>query len=357
MHCLGRSLAGVTSVLADFALSDYDEKHIGRISEPYMIAIDDSAVQKSAYASATAVPWLMQDSEHNGGAAAIASLPFYWYLVNNTPTYRAYEQYVMEAVGLNNAHLHTGDDYRCFGPIRAGDTITVTCELSRLYYKDGRQGRMKFIEDVWRFHNQRNVLVGDLVRKAVTIFASDAKRQARPEIGPEVAKLSDGPVKHLTLPAWDRPEKTIANLFDGIAKTYRHQTGKITWTSMIQWMGAVDDYSKTHYDWDYARDRGFPGGVPITAGPQMGAAMIAPVLAWAGPEAWIEEFRHVQRHPVNPGDVLETYGVSRPTADPDRVEVNAWLVDDRRQVRNSGVFVIRRADAAPSAALSGGGDA
>jgi hypothetical protein len=79
----------------------------------------------------------------------------------------------------------------------------------------------------------------------------------------------------------------------------------------------------------------------------MGAAMLAPVVAWAGRNGWVEEFRHIQRRQVNPGDVLTTYGFSRPTADPDRVTVEAWLVDDSNHVRNTGTFTIRRWKDAP----------
>lgn len=351
MYCLGRNLEGVSSILSDFAVSGYDPGHIGRRSDPFMIEIDRSALQKAAFASGSAVPWHGSvDSLDNGDRLQpIASLPFYWYLINNTPTYRAYEtQYVMgEVMKQNDAHLHTGDDYRYFEPITVGDTIAVTCELTRVYEKQGRQGPMKFIEDIWEFRNQHNVLVGDLVRKAVTIYASDSPPPPKPDYGPDLASKTDAKVKSLSARAWDDPASAV-DLFDGKEHAYRQEYGTVSWTSMIQWMGAIDDYAKTHYDWDYARDRGFPGGVPITAGPQMGAAMIAPVVAWAGRNAWMEEFRHIQRRQVNPGDVLTSYGYSKPTDDPDRVSVEAWLVDDKNNIRNSGVFTIRRWKDAPT---------
>lgn len=355
MYCLGRSLSGVSSVLTDFVLSDHDESHIGRKSDPFLIEVDRSAVEKAAYASGSAVPWHATSEPLGNGTTLqpVAALPFFWYLINNTPTYRVYETlYVMGSVMKQNvSHLHTGDDYRYVEPIVVGDTIAVTCELSKVYHKQGRQGPMKFIEDIWEFRNQRNVVVGDLVRKAVTIHGMDSPPPPKPDFGPDLAALTKAPVKTLAPRAWDEPQ-SVVDLFDGKEHAYRQKYGTVTWTSMIQWMGAIDDYSKTHYDWDYAKERGFPGGVPITAGPQMGAAMIAPVVAWAGRYAWIEEFRHIQRRQVNPGDALTTYGRSKPTADPDRVSVEAWLVDDKNHVRNSGVFTIRRWADAPAGALS-----
>ncbi|WP_173933896.1 MaoC family dehydratase N-terminal domain-containing protein [Chelativorans sp. Marseille-P2723] len=350
MYCLGRDLTGISSILSEFAISDYDESHIGRRSEPFMTKVDQSAVEKVAYASGCAVPWHTSAEQLSNGNVVqpIAAIPFYWYLVNNTPTYRAYETtYVMgDVMKQNDAHLHTGDDYRYYEPITVGDTITVVCELSKVYEKQGRQGRMKFIEDIWEFRNQRNVLVGDLVRKAVTIYAEGTSPQPKPDFGPDLAEKTRCEVKTLPRRAWDHPD-SVVDLFDGKEHAYRQELGPITWTSMIQWMGAVDDYAKTHYDWDYARERGFPGGVPITAGPQMGAAMLAPLVAWAGRNGWIEEFRHIQRRQVNPGDVLTTYGFSKPTEDPDRVVVEAWLVDDQNRIRNTGVFTVRRWTDAP----------
>ena len=65
----------------------------------------------------------------------------------------------------------------------------------------------------------------------------------------------------------------------------------------------------------------------------------------------IEEFRHVQRHPINPKERLTTFGVSEPLGnDPDRLQVKSWLVDDAQHVRNWGTFVVRRAGAGASAA-------
>lgn len=345
MFCLGRNLTGVKSILSDFAVSGYDQSYIGHKSEPFMIGVDRSALEKAAYASGCAVPWHANADTLEDGSVVqpVAALPFYWYLLNNTPTYRAYEtMYVMgDVMKQNDAHLHTGDDYRSFAPIVVGDTITITCELTRIYEKQGRQGPMKFIEDIWEFRNQHNVLVGDLVRKAVTIYAAENPPPPPPDLGPDLATKTSAAVQQLAKRAWDEPTSAV-DLFDGKEHAYRQEYGTVTWTSMIQWMGAVDDYSKTHYDWDYAKERGFPGGVPITAGPQMGAAMIAPVVAWAGRGGWVEEFRHIQRRQVNPGDVLTTYGFSRPTDDPERVVVEAWLVDGSNHVRNSGVFTIRR---------------
>ncbi|GIK82672.1 MAG: hypothetical protein BroJett024_37770 [Alphaproteobacteria bacterium] len=346
MFCMGRGLDGMTSILAEFALSDYDASHIGRKSPPFMIKVDASAVEKAAYASGCAVPWLLSSAAHSDGGAprSIAALSFFWYLLNNTPTYRAYESgYVQSGLDANVAHLHTGDDYRYFVPISVGDTITVTCELTKVYEKRGRQGAMKFIEDIWEFRNQDNVLAADLVRKAVTIYPTEPPPPPPPQMGPRLSDLT--PATPDVLPPRVFEFVPARDLFDGKPHAYRHEYGTVTWTSMIQWMGAIDDYARTHYDWEYARERGFPGGVPITAGPQMGAAMIAPVLAWAGPFAWMEDFRHIQRRSVNPGDVLTTYGFSKPTNDPDRIAVEAWLVDDKGHIRNSGTFTLRRRSA------------
>jgi len=341
------NLDGVKSVLAEFAYSDWDSKHIGRTSEPHTVTIEKGAMLKAAFASGNSLPWHVASEPLSDGSRStpIATLPFYWNLINNTLTYRVYEQFVQDGLSRNVAHLHTGDDYLNYQPILPGDTITTTVELTVLYEKQGRAGPMKFIEDVWSFRNQHNVLAGQLVRKAVTIYYNKNRRPAQPDSGPALSSLVPGNrITTLKPQAWRDPNPV--DIFDGQPHGYRQEIGPISWTMMVQWMGAVDDYARTHYDFDYAIERSFPGDTPIVAGPHMGALMIAPVLAWAGSGAWIDEFRHIQRHQINPKDKLSTFGVSKPLPD-GRVEITAWLVDDKNLVRNTGTFVLRRWDNPP----------
>ncbi len=84
------------SVLAAFAYSDWDPKHIGQKSEPHIVTIERGALQKVAFASGNALPWLSQSEPLSDGriSAPMVSLPFYWNLINNTTTYRVYEQFV-----------------------------------------------------------------------------------------------------------------------------------------------------------------------------------------------------------------------------------------------------------------------
>lgn len=350
MYCLNRDVAGVNSLLLDFALSGFDEGFVGRKSDPFLIEVDRSAVEKAAYAAGMAVPWHAEADPLGNGATLkpIAVLPYFWHLINNTPTYRAYEaKFVMgDVMADRQGHLHTGDDYRYFEPIVVGDTIAVSCEVTRVYHKTGRQGPMKFIEDVWTFLNQHNRVAGELVRKVVTIDAVGTPPPPPPIPGPDLPALTGAAPKRIAARPWEDPASAV-DLFDGREHAFRHEHGAVGLTSMVQWMGAVDDYAKTHYDVDYCRERGFPGDLPITAGPQAGAIMAAPVVAWAGRGGWIEEFRHIQRRSVYPGDVLATCGVARPTADRDVVEVEAWLVDDENRVRNTAGFTIRRRAGGP----------
>jgi len=355
LYNVWRNFDDAQSILADFAYSNWDPKHLGRKSDPYMISIERGAIEKVAYASGNAMPWHASSEAIGDGlfSTPMAPLPFYWHLINNTPTYRVYEQFVQEGLDRNVAHLHTGDDYRFFHPIVPGDTIAVTCELTVLYEKQGRAGPMKFIEDVWSFHNQHNMLAGQLVRKAVTIYYTAERQPATPEAAPDVASLVPrNRLTSLDRKAWKRP--IAANIFDGVRAGYTQEIGPITWTMMVQWMGAVDDYARTHYDWDYAVERGFPDESPIVAGPHMGALMIAPVLAWAGPSAVIEEFRHIQRHQINPNERMATFGYTEPmpSGDTDRMQVQSWLIDDEKRVRNWGTFVVRKWESPPSGADS-----
>lgn len=354
MHHAWYDLQNAKSILANFAYSDWDPKHLGRKSEGHTVLIENEPLRKVALASGNAVPWLLASEPLSDGQRSkpMVSLPFYWNLLNNTETYRVYEQFVQDGMPPNVAHLHTGDDYFAWVPIVPGDHITTTCELKVLYEKEGRAGPMKFIEDVWDFRNQRNELAGRLVRKAVTVYYKKDRTPADHAVAPDVAKLvPENRISHLPLHAWKSPCQV--DVFDGRPRGYVQDIGPVSWTMMVQWMGAVDDYARTHYDYDYAIERNFPDLTPIVSGPHMGALMIAPVLALAGSGAWIEEFRHVQRHNVNPKDKLTTFGVSEPVSgDKDRVKVSAWLKDDMGRVRNTGTFILRRWVDAPTGALS-----
>jgi hypothetical protein len=347
-------LEGADSVLADFAYSDWDPKHLERRSDAHIVTIEPGAMRKVAFASGNALPWFTTNEPLADGrvSAPMASLPFYWNLINNTKTYRVYEQFVQDGLSRNVAHLHTGDDYFNFHPILPGDTIATTVELKVLYEKQGRAGPMKFIEDVWSFRNQHNVLAGQLVRKAVTIYYNKERKPAEPQQAPELSSLvPKDRITSLEPQAWRHPKPV--DVFDGKPRGYSQDIGPISWTMMVQWMGAVDDYARTHYDFDYAIERGFPGETPIVAGPHMGALMIAPVLALAGRDAWIEEFRHIQRHQINPKERMSTFGVTAPVpGDRNRVQVTSWLVDDKGRTRNSGTFVLRRWDNPPSGSES-----
>lgn len=344
MYCLGRNQENDTSVLADFAYSNFDGKHIGRKSDPHMIRVEAGALEKVSFASHNAVARHVAGQFTTDGqkVAAVAPLPYFWHLINNTATYRLYETFVQSGLHPKVAHLHTGDDYRYYHPIVADDLIAVTCELTRLYDREGRQGPMRFIEDLWQFRNQDNVLVGELVRKAVTVRYVTERKPAKMGTAPDVkAEVPAGRFSTIG-PVNDRPYQTAA-LFDSKLSAYEHDIGPVTWTMMIQWMGAVDDYSRTHYDWDYAKERDFPGGIPIVAGPHMGALMLAPVSSWIGPDAWVEEFNHIQRHPVHPNDRLTTVGITRPLGDDkDRIRIEAWLLNEDKEVVNWADFLVCR---------------
>lgn len=327
MYPLGRPVDDVDSPLADFARSAWDAEHVGKRSEPYRIAVEAGALEKVDYASGIHLG-------SNGSGAPIASHAYFWTLINNTPTYRKYEQYVQHGVEAGSAHVHTGDDYRYLRPIPAGETIAVTCEITRRYEKPGRQGRMVFIEDMWSFHDERGELAGDLVRKAVTVYYDGGESKPRYDIVavPDVAVARAGAL----------PEIEPARLELG-RPTHAAQYDAVSLTMMVQWMGAVDDYARTHYDPAYAAERGFPGGKPLVAGPHGGALMLGPLAQALGPRWWIERFDHLQRHVIVPDELLRTFGrVTRLHDDGGGIELELFLVDAEDRVRHSGVAVVRR---------------
>lgn len=337
MFVLGRPFDGVESVMTDFARSKWDPSHIGRKSSPYTFTVELGAITKVAAASDILRPWSSTTQRAHGpwqrNVEPAAPLFYLWTLLNNTPNYRVYEDWVMHGLEPGSAHIHTGDDYFYWVPIRVGDQITVTCELTKVYEKHGRQGRLVFIEDTWDYRNQRNELAARLVRKAVTVYYEN--------------RDTNIPYQPVELPPGEPTTLAEVSPIDwaDLAKgkrLYDVDLGPLSRTSMVRWMGAVDDYAATHYDPDYAVEREFPNGQPLAAGPHMGALLAAPVSAWIGADGWLAEFHHLQRHEVFPKDRLRTLGVvSRaPSAADPTVEIETWLVDERGLNRNSGTFVV-----------------
>jgi hypothetical protein len=327
MYCLGSELTGVPSVLTDFVRSNWDPALVGRRSTPYSFTVERGAVTKVAAAAEVLGLWLA------GGEGEEAPLSYLWTMLNNTPDYRVYEDWVMQGLDPGSAHIHTGDDYFLYRPIRVGDRITVTCEISRVYEKPGRQGRLVFIEDTWEFRNDRNELAARLVRKAVTVYYEN--RDPNPRYQQVDAPASvPGALADIEPVVWSALKKG--------AVVYDVDLGPLSRPSMVRWMGAVDDYAATHYDPDYAVERDFPGHQPLAAGPHLGALLAAPVAHWIGDTGRIAEFRHLQRHEVFPKERLRTFGtVSRePTLGDPTVEVEGWLLDDRGMMRNAGTFVV-----------------
>lgn len=332
MHTPLESIVGINSVLRDFVDSGFDPSHLGRTSEPHMFTVEQGAVNRVIWASGVGADW-----QQEPGRVGIAPHAYFFYLLNNTPTYRAYEQWVVGGVPEGMSHLHTGDEFHYYAPMRVGDTLAVTTTISRLERKQGRNGPLVMIEDEWKVTNQRNERIGSVVRKVATV--EFAVRDKAP-----IYRIADVPVDRLGV---SRPDSGVRhgdlkNLQLGeITHAFDH--GAINWLRMMSWLAAVDEYSPTHYDPDYALSHGYPDGKSIVAGPQMAAWLLAPVVTLFS-DAWhVRHYRNRQLREVFPNERLYSYGRiagRRNTAKGTEVDLELWLMDEKSQIRGDATAIL-----------------
>src|SRR5690606_11142103 len=119
------------------------------------------------------------------------------------------------------------------------------------------------------------------------------------------------------------------------ALTHLTHHGPATWMSMMGWLAAVDEYSPTHYDPDFAAAHRYGDGRSIVAGPQLAAKMVAGLEGSLGPRWWIRSYQNVQRRPVYPNEVLTSFSYVHDVT-PDGATVKLWLVDDAGVVKGAG---------------------
>src|SRR5690606_37337448 len=93
MYPVGKPVDGQTSILVDFVRSGHDESYVGATSEPYLIDADRKSIEQVCYAAEAAHDWRMSAIDRREPLEAPHAYLFY--LLNNTRTYRVYEQSVI----------------------------------------------------------------------------------------------------------------------------------------------------------------------------------------------------------------------------------------------------------------------
>lgn len=330
MHPVGKAHDGAPGILVDLARSAYDESHIGRTSDPYLIEVDAKSIEKVAYAARAAHDW-KGDPAAPGFSAPHAYL---FYLINNTSTYRIYEQEEIVNVAEGRARLHTGDDFYLYEPVIAGDTLAVTTSIKNVQRKQSRHGMLTMFEDEWRMFNQHNRLAACLVRKGALVhYEGDRKLQTA--TGP-TAELPNG-----------HANASMATQFSPGDVTHTHDHGPIRWIDMMAWLAAVDEFAPTHYDPDFARARRYKDNQSIVAGPQMAAFLVAPLEETLGSRWRITSYENIQRHPVYPNDRLYSFGIVdsfERDASKTTLRVKLTLLDESGLIRGRGAAIAHRID-------------
>lgn len=331
MHYIGKDIANVKSLLVDYAKSGRSQSYVGQTSEPYLYFIDQKSIEQVAYACGAAHDWRLPRGASRDPIEAPHAYLFY--LLNNTRTYRAYEQTIITGLPSGRAQLHGGDDFYYYQPILSGDVLAVTATILPSYRKAGRHGELEFFSDEWRMYNQRNELAARLIRKGIGLDfgesgALTSPTETRVDIPPESG-----------VPTWLR-ETDVESAFEADRVSHVKHHPKFTWMRMMGWLAAVDEYSPTHYDPDFAKSHRYGGGRNIVAGPQLASVMVAALEESLGPRWWISDYENVQRRAVYPNETLISFSRVHSIRDGE-ARIHLWLVDAEGVVKGTGEATVK----------------
>ncbi len=331
MHYIGKETSGVRSLLVDYAKSGRSASYVGQTSEPYLFAIDEKSIEQVAHACGAAHDWRLPSGASRGPIEAPHAYLFY--LLNNTRTYRVYEQTIITGLPSGRAQLHAGDDFHYLRPILSGDVLAVTATILPSYRKTGRHGELEFFGDEWRMYNQRNELAARLIRKAIALDFGPSGELTSP------VESKVGIPQDPVAPTWLRATD-LESAFEIGQTTHLKRHPTFTWMSMMGWLAAVDEYSPTHYDPDFAKSHRYGGGRNIVAGPQLASVMVAALEESLGPGWWISDYENVQRRAVYPNETLTSFSRVHSIRD-GVVGIKLWLVDDDGVVKGTGEATVK----------------
>lgn len=331
MHYIGKATSNVQSLLVDYANSGRSQSYVGRTSEPYLFVVDEKSIEQVAYACGAAHDWRLPSGASRDPIEAPHAYLFY--LLNNTRTYRVYEQTIITGLPPGRAQLHAGDDFHYYRPILSGDVLAVTATILPSYKKAGRHGELDFFSDEWRMYNQRNELAARLIRKAIALDFGESGALMSPAENRVDLPPDPG------APTWLRAtDVESAFKVDQTTHLKRHPT--FTWMSMMGWLAAVDEYSPTHYDPDFAKSHRYGGGRNIVAGPQLASVMVAALEESLGPSWWITDYENVQRRAVYPNETLISFSRVHSIRD-GTARIHLWLVDEAGVVKGTGEATVK----------------
>lgn len=129
-----RSWSYVADVTDIHAFAAQLREHLGATGEPATTVIERSVLRKFAVAT---------DDPHLDHHSEIAAPTFVAALRAPLPDLPQPEE-------AFRSHLHTNDELELFSPIRVGDSITTTAELTDVFVKEGSRGPMLFSQVTFR---------------------------------------------------------------------------------------------------------------------------------------------------------------------------------------------------------------
>ena len=239
------------------------------------------------------------------------------------------EQELSRRDGLPESSLVTGDEWEWRRGLRLGETLTSVTRVTDVYERfGGRLGHALFLRYEWAFTGADGGPAA-FARRTIAYYAGAGARPAEEEPPPEMLPPAD-------------PAPGVDPRHAGEGDPLIAQMMTPTLTQVVRYCGAAWSFVPQFYDPEAARAAGLPG--TLVPGPLKLALLSEMVLAWAGPDAFLETIRAAHRRPDMPGrPVLLRGAVTRADAvgTDRRIECEVWIENVLGARTTVGAAVVR----------------
>jgi len=144
-------------------ITDEMRSKIGVESEPEVYEVTKEMIQRFIQATGDSNP-LWQDEEHakKSKYGGIIAPPTIIPIIG-------WEQFLTSQVKsiLPEGLLHSSTELECYQPVREGDVITLTTKISDVREKQGKMGKMIFVNFDTTYSNQSHELVARCRQKII----------------------------------------------------------------------------------------------------------------------------------------------------------------------------------------------
>jgi len=186
------------------------------------------------------------------------------------------------------SYLHVEQTLTYHAPVNLGMSLQVEKRLGRIWEKQGRSGKLQFIETITEIQ-------GDSGKPLVTSSWVDVKAEKSHNDLTLNQKEQQAKIE-------SKEEKTFV-IADGLLSDPQVNIDKITRTQLVMYVGATGDFHPFHHDDVYARSQNYPG---VFAPGMLTMAINGKAITDRYPQDTITAFGGRYKGQVWPGDTLIT---------------------------------------------------